>query len=93
MLDPRPARPGDSPPEVQYYRSNVDAMLIAEYINLPTINGFSTFNPPDWRFDFPARQDYQARVDAYAAHHDLKNLCGLDLEAMRWTVPDGQGGA
>ncbi|MEV4782245.1 hypothetical protein [Burkholderia sp. LMU1-1-1.1] len=93
VLDPRPARPGDSPPEVQYYRSNVDAMLIAEYINLPTINGFSTFNPPDWRFDFPARQDYQARVDAYAAHHDLKNLCGLDLEAMRWTVPDGQGGA
>ena len=30
------------------YLSNVDAMMLAEAFALPTINGFSTFNPPDW---------------------------------------------
>jgi hypothetical protein len=93
VLDTRPARPGDAEAEVQIYRHNVEAMLIAEYVNLPTINGFSTFNPPDWRFDYPTRPDYPARVAEYGARHNLQGLCGLDMEPMRWTPPATPGGA
>lgn len=61
------------------YRHNVDAMVIASYRNLPTINGFSTFNPPDWEFAGPDAPDYLERVARYAKRHDLSHLCGLDV--------------
>jgi hypothetical protein len=60
------------------YRHNVDAMLIAGYYHVPTINGFSSFNPPDWAFADPRAANYSARVERYAARHKLRHLCGLD---------------
>lgn len=61
------------------YRHNVDAMLLASYTGRPTINGFSTFNPPDWHLADPDAADYRHRVRAYAARHALHGLCGLDM--------------
>ena len=63
---------------------NIDAMMIAEYINLPTINGHSSFVPVDWNFGRPARPDYQARVEGYAKRHGITALCRLDLTNMHW---------
>ncbi|MBS0409976.1 MAG: hypothetical protein JSR86_08685 [Proteobacteria bacterium] len=69
------------------YPHNVDAMLLAQLWRLPTVNGFSTFNPPDWDFASPRAPDYLARVGAYAARHDLHGLCGLDMRQSRpWTM-------
>lgn len=68
------------------YPHNVDAMLLAELWQRPTINGFSTFNPPDWRFAAPDAADYDARVRAYARAHRLRGLCRLD----RRTTPAWQ---
>jgi hypothetical protein len=65
---------------------NIDAMLIAEYVNLPTINGHSSFLPDDWNFSFPARGDYFSRIDAYAKRHHVSNLCRLDLNTLRWSI-------
>lgn len=62
----------------QFYRHNVDAMLIAAYYRVPTINGFSSFNPPDWQFAYPRDPSYAVRVSRYIAAHGLKNVCGLD---------------
>lgn len=78
--------PLNGPPALDaLYHHNVDAMLIAAMTGLPTINGFSTFNPPDWNFADPARPDYLARVAGYAAAHRLgAGLCGLDLVHRRW---------
>lgn len=62
-----------------YYRHNADAMLLASYYGRPTINGFSSANPPDWAFAAPDARDYPARVRAYATRHRLARLCGLDM--------------
>lgn len=68
------------------YSHNVDAMLLAEWFALPTINGFSTFTPPDWNFNGPDLPDYLARVRTYADAHKLAGLCALDLTAKRWNT-------
>lgn len=60
------------------YRHNVDAMLLAAYHDRPTVNGFSTFNPPGWDFAAPDAPDYAARVAAYARRYRMGRLCGLD---------------
>ncbi|MEG3125706.1 hypothetical protein [Sphingomonas sp. GB1N7] len=68
------------------YPHNVDAMFLAEFWRVPTINGFSTFNPPDWKFADPLAPDYDARVLEYARRHDLRDLCRLDVrQADPWT--------
>lgn len=63
------------------YPHNVDAMFLAQKWRVPTINGFSTFNPPDWNFAAPLAADYDARVRAYAHRHRLTGLCLLDMRA------------
>ena len=69
------------------YPHNVDAMLLAQLWRLPTINGFSTFNPPDWALSAPTAPDYDARVQAYAARHALHGLCRLDMrQASPWSM-------
>lgn len=61
------------------YPHNVDAMFLAERWRVPTVNGFSTFNPPDWAFGDPLAADYDARAMAYARRHALTGLCRLDM--------------
>ncbi len=85
------------PPEAAYvdshqdalYSHNVDAMFLAERWRLPTINGFSTFTPPDWNFSEPQASDYDSRVRAYAGKYDLRGLCRLDIRSPRiWSRLD-----
>ncbi|MGY2733207.1 hypothetical protein [Sphingomonas sp. UYP23] len=73
-----------------WYPHNVDAMFLAERWRVPTINGFSTFNPPDWNFANPRAADYEQRVMHYARRHGLQNLCKLDVRRTApWSrVPD-----
>lgn len=66
------------------YAHNVSAMLIAELIKKPTINGFASFNPPDWNLADPNAADYDARVAAYLASHKIVNACKLDLDTKTW---------
>jgi hypothetical protein len=71
------------------YNHNTEAMLVAEVIGLPTINGISTFNPPLWPDGLPGTPAYAAAVRAYAAAHSLQGLCGLDLRRFSWSVEGG----
>ncbi len=66
------------------YSHNVDAMLIAGLIGLPTVNGFSTFNPPGWNFADPNKPDYLRRVWTFAQERGLHGLCALNLRSMTW---------
>lgn len=68
-----------------YYAHNVSAMLIAEMVHLPTLNGVASFNPKDWNFGFPNNADYDERVKVYAQSHKLKNVCKLELNSLTWT--------
>ncbi len=68
-----------------YYSHNVDAMMIAEYIHLPTLNGMDTFVPTDWNLVKPVEADrYLADVQMFVAVHDLSDVCSLNLQTMRW---------
>ncbi len=67
------------------YSANVDAMLIAQLIHLPTINGTSTFMPPDFDLFNADRPDYRQRVEQYATRYHLAHLCALDPRTMRWS--------
>ena len=67
------------------YPHNVDAMFLAERWHVPTINGFSTYNPPDWSFASPGAVDYDARATRYAHAHHLHGLCRLNgADVQRW---------
>lgn len=68
------------------YAHNVSAMLIAEKIRLPTINGMASFNPKDWNFSYPNRPDYEQRIKQYSDAHKLTNVCKLDLKSKTWSL-------
>jgi len=69
----------------EIYSVSADAMLIAEVIRLPTINGFASFLPPGYDLFRPEAADYSERVRLYAEKNGVDGLCGLDLREMRWT--------
>jgi hypothetical protein len=62
----------------------IDAMLIAERLTLPTANGYSGFNPPGWRLENPAAPEYAALVNRWSAAHGLSHVCALSLPDRRW---------
>jgi hypothetical protein len=67
------------------YPQNVDAMFIAEFRNIRTINGFSTFNPPDWNFAFTPTDTYNQRVKEYSIRHNItEGLCSFNLAKATW---------
>lgn len=75
-----------SPRLDRLYPHNVDAMLLAEWWQRPTINGFSTFNPPGWNFADPRSATYRDRVLRYAHSSDIDSICFLDArQNPPWT--------
>lgn len=71
-----------------YYAHNVTAMFIAQTVGIPTLNGFASFNPPDWNFGYPNNSDYDERVLNYSKKHQITGLCRLDLNSRQWSVID-----
>jgi hypothetical protein len=69
----------------RYYVHASDAMMIAAFHNIPTVNGMATFVPKDSDLDGPFASDYKDRVARYATrHHITDGLCSLDLKTFRW---------
>ena len=65
---------------------NIDAMILSETHHLPTINGVSTFNPPDGKFTDKDHSEYLDHVRDYASRHRIEGLCGLDLRRFTWST-------
>lgn len=80
------ARPGQlyGPDVDGKYSHNVDAMMVAEAVQLPTINGVASFSPPWWDLFYPGAADYRQRLDAYIARFNLERPCELDLQNSQW---------
>ncbi len=68
------------------YRHSVDAMLLAEWRHLPTINGYDSFVPPNYFLFYPERPDYVNLVVRHVDYYGVQGLCGLDMAAKRWTI-------
>lgn len=73
-------------PTAKIYAHNVSAMIIAELLRMPTINGFASFNPPDWNFANPDSDDYDNRMRSYAYSHQINRVCKLDLPSKQWQL-------
>ena len=66
---------------------NDDSMLLAQLWRVPTLGGYSTFQPRDWVYDRPLKHDYDARVRGYIAAHRLTGVCRLDVrDAQPWRL-------
>jgi len=73
------------------YGHNVSAMLLAQKLNIPTINGMASFIPkkydlvgPNGSAFSPNSQEYQNRVNSYVESFKLDNVCRLDLNTKQW---------
>jgi len=62
---------------------NDDSMLLAQIWRVPTLGGYSTFQPRDWVFTDPLKPDYDLRVGRYIAAHRLTGVCRLDMRDPR----------
>lgn len=81
---PRSGEKGTGGDPIAVYSHNVDAMFIAERINLPTLNGLATFFPKGWNLTNPGDPDYLERVHSFAYINNVASLCALDLTEMTW---------
>lgn len=70
-----------------FYATQIDAMLISQQYNLPTVNGYSGWFPTDWKlltFD----KDYVENVNNWARRKGIASgLCSLDLASGAWSPP------
>jgi hypothetical protein len=58
----------------------IDAMLVAQRVSLPTINGYSGFFPPTWYLYYPTNADYEQNARAWAAQRGIgTGLCRLQM--------------
>ena len=74
-------------PALPFYESQLDAMLISQKLSLPTINGYTAYNPPGWNLEEIGAPDYLASVLGWAQNHGrLPGLCQLDLAQMTWST-------
>jgi len=68
---------------------NDDSMLLAQIWRVPTLGGYSTFQPRDWVFAGPLEPDYDLRVRHYIDTHALTGVCRLDVrDRQPWTRID-----
>ena len=74
----------------KYYIHSTQAMLVAETVGVPTLNGMDTFIPPDNNLFDPLEKTYEARAYLYALRHNLlAGLCTYDLTTKEWRVVTG----
>jgi len=64
----------------------IDAMLLAQQLGIPTLGGYSGLVPPGWQLLDPREADFVARSSRWAALHELTGVCLLDAERGRWWV-------
>ena len=77
------------PNPVVFYISTIDAMLISQHFEIPTVNGYSGQVPPGYDFLDPASVGYVDRVHVWAdAHGVLEGLCSHDRVSREWSGPE-----
>ena len=75
-------------PDRPFFANQIDAMLIARRDNLPTVNGYSGWLPPDWDF-LGFGPDYLQQVKRWARSKNVTaGLCALDLRDGSWNRED-----
>jgi hypothetical protein len=70
----------------------VDAILIAQRVGLPTVNGYSGLAPPGWPLGDVKNSAYRSQVWEWANDHQLADrLCEYDVTRREWSnLGDGE---
>jgi hypothetical protein len=72
-------------PALPFFESQLDAMLASQKLGLPTVNGYTAYNPIGWNLADIGAPDYPESVRQWASKHRLPpTVCQLDLATMRW---------
>ena len=66
------------------YPHNVVAMMLSVKYQVPTINGFTSFTPPDWNFAYYDRDAYLKNIREYIKTHRLTGVCEVNLVSGKW---------
>lgn len=67
----------------------VDAMIVAQAKDIPTLNGYSGRSPDGWLLNWPPdRAPYRREVEAWKREHGLSRVCALDFATKMWSVVD-----
>ncbi len=75
--------------EYQPLSVNVDGMLLAELLHLPTPNGHASFLPAGFGMGFHDPASYADSAPMSILDRGIQaGMCGLDLQANRWTLAD-----
>jgi hypothetical protein len=75
-----------------FYWYQLQAMLISQRLRVPTINGYTAYNPPGWQMENPETLDYLAGVKSWSDAYGISpGLCQLDLGTMQWRPSPGGG--
>jgi hypothetical protein len=78
--------PGARPAAMQWWALQSDAMLIAVYFGIPTLNGNASVYPAGWRLKDPSAPDYLQDLRDWTARNSLgAGLCGLQSRNGPWT--------
>jgi hypothetical protein len=66
----------------------VEAMVVAQSQDLPTLNGYSGFNPQDWNLFETDAISYEQHLLSWAVNRHIKGLCRLNIDAGNWLVEE-----
>jgi hypothetical protein len=66
--------------------TQITAFRIAQYFNLNTINGFSGFNPRQWKLDDTTSALYDMTAITWLADRMPDGFYRFDLDSMQWTT-------
>lgn len=81
-----------APGSVPGYASNIDAMLISQHFDIPTVSGYSGQFPENFVFLDPGSPGHDEQVRAWAAANGVgERLCSYDRTALVWVAPPGVG--
>jgi hypothetical protein len=74
------------------YGHNTSAMMIAQIVNLPTLNGMASFIPKDYDLVgpngtafSPNSDEYKQKISSYIERFELQGVCELDLNTKKWS--------
>jgi len=76
-----------NPTDRPFFAYQIDAMLISHRVGIPTINGYSGWEPDNWALRDPNLGNYVGSADRWLKQNGLvEGACALDVGTMTWKV-------
>jgi len=77
------SKPTDRP----FFAYQIDAMLISHRVGIPTINGYSGWEPDGWAVRHPTSGNFLSSADRWLKQNGLiEGACVFDVATMTWKV-------